>query len=92
MGKDALPDPGPWITAVERIGITNTVILVLALGLAVSIVFQGPTYLKALHEFYKTRLKYLKDKERVPEKIKGKQANLNAAIAARKRNGRGESQ
>jgi|GEM_PF-2372182 len=91
MGKDALPDPGPWVGAVERIGIANTVVLILALGLAISVVFHGPAYLKALHQFYSTFLKYRKDKKRVPGKIKGKQANLNAALAARKRNGHGES-
>jgi hypothetical protein len=92
MGKDALPDPGPWIGAVERIGIANTVALILALGIAVSMVFRGPAYVHALNEIYKTYLRYKKEKQRLPAKIKGKQANLNAALAARKRNGNGGSQ
>jgi hypothetical protein len=91
MGKDVLPDPGPWIGAVERIGIGNTVVLILALGLGISFVFRGPTYIRALNEVLTTYLKYKKEKQRVPAKIKAKQANLNAALDARKRNGRGGS-
>ncbi|MEY9135999.1 hypothetical protein ACVIWV_007425 [Bradyrhizobium diazoefficiens] len=81
MGKDALPDPGPWIGAVERIGIGNTVVLVLALGFASSLPFQGAAYLRAINELVKTVSKYRKEKTRVPDKIKGKQANLGAALA-----------
>ncbi|MBR1142292.1 hypothetical protein [Bradyrhizobium sp. AUGA SZCCT0431] len=91
MGKDALPDPGQWITSVERIGIANTVVLILALGLAVSIVFRGPAYLHALNEIYKTFGKHRKDRQRIPTKVRDKQANLNEAIKARKRNGQGEA-
>jgi hypothetical protein len=92
MGKDALPDPSQWITSVERIGIANTVVLILALGVAVSIVFRGPAYLHALNEIYKTFGKHRKEKHRVPSKIRAKQANLNAALSARKRNDQGEAE
>jgi len=91
MGKDALPDPGPWIEAVERIGIANTVVLILALGIAISIPLRGPAYLKGLNEVIKTVLKYRTEKARVSAKVKEKQANLNAALDARKRNGCGGS-
>jgi hypothetical protein len=88
MGKDALPDPGPWIGAVERIGIGNTVILIFALGLSVSVVFRGPAYVKGLNEVLKTVLKYRTEKKRISAKIGDKQVNLTAALDARKRNGR----
>lgn len=91
MGKGALPDPGPWVDAAERIGLGGTVILILALGLSVSFIFRGPAYLNAINEITKTILKYRKERKRIPEKIKNKQRNLNAALSARKRNGSGES-
>ncbi|MDF3813966.1 MULTISPECIES: hypothetical protein [Rhodopseudomonas] len=91
MGKEVLPDPGQWVSAVERIGIGNTVLLILALGLGVSFVFRGPAYIRAFNEVLATILKYQKEKKRIPNKVENKQQNLNAALDARKRNGRGGS-
>lgn len=59
------------------------------LGSQVPLPFQGAAYLRAINELVKTVSKYRKEKTRVPDKIKGKQANLGAALEARKRNGRG---
>lgn len=89
MGKDVLPDPGPWVAAVERIGILNTILVVLALGFAVSFVFRGPAYVRALTEMLSVILKYRKEKKRIPTKSKNKQINLTTALEARKRNGSG---
>lgn len=90
MGKGVLPEAGPWIDAVERIGLGGTVVIILALGLAVSVIFKGPAYLAAVNEITKTILKYRIDRAKIPAKIKGKQENLRAALSARKRNGNGE--
>jgi hypothetical protein len=89
MGKGALPDAGPWIDSVERIGLGGTLIVILVLGFAISLIFRGPGYLLAINELLKTVLKYRSEKKRVPEKVKSKQDNLKAALSARKRNGGG---
>ncbi len=91
MGKSVLPDPGPWVASVEHIGLGGTVILILALCIGISIIFRGPAYIKACNEVLQTCLKYSKEKKRIPNKIKGKKANLDSALSARKRNEKGEA-
>lgn len=89
MGNSVLPEPGPWVSAVKDIGLGGTVILILALGLGASFIFRGPAYVKAFNEVLKTCLKYSKEKKRVPRKVEGKKSNLDAALSARRRNGKG---
>jgi hypothetical protein len=87
MGKSVLPEPGPWIDAVDRIGLGGVVILILALGVGISIPFRGPAYIDAINRVLQTFLKHSREKKRVPQKVKDKQQNLKAALSARKRNG-----
>jgi len=81
-------EPGPWVDAVERIGLGGTVVLILALFAGTAFLLRGPALLNSVNGIINTILKHRRENKRINEKIASKQANLKTALEARKRNGR----
>lgn len=76
-------EPGGWIDAVERIGIINAVVLILALSAGLTMLARGPGLIKAGNECLKTILTHEREKKRVPGKVKSQQGSLRSELQRR---------
>ena len=62
--------------AAERFGVVNAILLMLGLGVAVCIAVRGPELIKALNGTLTVILTYRKEKKRIDQKVKDRQAAL----------------
>jgi hypothetical protein len=82
----ALPDPNPWVAAVEKIGLGGALVLVIALSLGTAFIFRGPALIRAFNEIAKTISKHKLEKLKIEERVQGRQKNLKSAAEKRRGN------